>query len=45
MHQRSFPELGVLQASKEILKKQQHENAARRPELGVAPAGLPEETR
>ena len=27
MHRRSFPELGVLQGSKAILKKQQHENA------------------
>jgi hypothetical protein len=41
MHRRSFPELGVLQGSKAILKKQQHENAARRPELGEAPAGDP----
>jgi hypothetical protein len=45
MHRRSFPELGVLQDSKEILKKRQHENAARQPELGEAPVGWPEETR
>ena len=31
--------------SKQILKKQQHDNAPRRPELGKAPAGWPEETK